>query len=144
MYSFLLILGIIILTAGFYIERKELKALIREGPNIKVQAEPELDQELKERLKTLEDIVYSAAIEVENKDMVRQEISEEEFLAVLERQKEQVKIENLDIEGEMKEQFKLIADYESGILTLEEVSKELKMKKGEVLLLKNIYKKYQE
>lgn len=145
MYSFLLILGIIILSMGFFIDRKELKSLINEDPRAKPQ--PQVDQDLRNRIEILEDILYSSEVEVENEsgeDDEKEESSEEEFLGVLERQKDQTKINNFDINEEMKDQFKLLADYERGILSLEEISKELNMQKGEVLLLRNIYRKYQE
>ncbi|MDY0235482.1 MAG: hypothetical protein RBR71_05610 [Gudongella sp.] len=134
MYIFLLMLGLVIFGAGVYIDREVVE--------VKTEKKMVLDSDLVNRVEALEAIIYSNKIEVEDTVSRREDLSQNEFLAVLEREKEQVKIDNMDIASEMKEKFKLVADYERGIYSLEEVCKLLDMKKGEVLLLKNLYKKY--
>jgi hypothetical protein len=144
MYIFLLLIGIIALGAGLYIDRKgveiDLEAKVETG--VETGVKPLVDNDFIDRLERLEAIVYSSEIELEESETIREEISQAEFESVLERQKDGLKIDNLDITPEMKEKFKLIADLERGVHSLEEVCKLLDMKKGEVLLLKNLYKNY--
>ena len=141
MYIFLLLIGIIILGTGLYIDRRELDPIIKIKPSLDTNSKVNTD--IENRLQALEAIVYSREVE-EEVEYISEEISQDEFLAVLEREKEQVKIENLDIGSDMKEKFKLIADHERGVYTLEQVCEKLNMQKGEVLLLKNFYKNYRD
>lgn len=133
MYIFLLVLGIALLATGLYIERNDIKTNIK--PQAKVETGYKIDQDIINRLQALEALVYSPPAE---------QISQDEFLSVLQREKDQVKIDNLDISDDMKKKFKLIADLERGAYSLEEICQMLDMQKGEVLLLKNFYKKYKE
>lgn len=142
MYIFLLVIGIIILGTGLYMDRRELDPIIKTKPSLETNSKVNTD--ILNRLEALESIVYSRQVEIQTEEVeyISDEISQDEFLAVLEREKEQVKIDNLDIGSEMKDKFKLIADHERGVYTLEQVCEKLNMQKGEVLLLKNFYKNY--
>ena len=136
MYIFLLLLGIIILIIGLYIDRLEIQNNKKPGESFQ--------DDLLERLEKLEEVIFGSNIEVENPINIDYGISEDEFLAILEREKDQVKIDNLDINTDMKEKFKLIADHQRGLYTIEDLCEKLNMQKGEVLLLKNFYKNYQK
>lgn len=136
MYIFLLLLGIIILIIGIYIDRLEIQNNKKPGESFQ--------DDLLERLEKLEEVIFGSNIEVENPINIDYGISEDEFLAILEREKDQVKIDNLDINTDMKEKFKLIADHQRGLYTIEDLCEKLNMQKGEVLLLKNFYKNYQK
>ena len=127
MFSFLMVLGLFFIGYGIFIERK----------NISVEEaikHTELDmsslENIKGRLDNIEDILF-------NYESLAQDEKEVSFEEVLEKEKSKEEIihneENIDV-NEIISKF----------ISLEDTCKILNKSKGEVLLLKNLYKNSRE
>lgn len=137
MYNFLIIIGTICVAWGVYLRNKEAEKIL---PSLK-----ESDyyshkfEEILERIELIEEELKWNSIE--NSD------DNTEFIDVF----ESIRPKDIDtdedkheIADDMLEAFKVISLYEEGKYSLEQVCKILKMRKGEVLFLRNLYIKYQE
>jgi len=131
MFSFLMVLGLFFIGYGIFIERK----------NISVEEaikHTELDmsslENIKGRLDNIEDILF-------NYESLAQGEKEVSFEEVLEKEKSKEEIihneENIDVN-------EIISKFISKEYTLEDTCKILNKSKGEVLLLKNLYKNSRE
>ncbi len=131
MFSFLMVLGLFFIGYGIFIERK----------NISVEEaikHTELDmsslEDIKGRLDNIEDILF-------NYESLAQDEKEVSFEEVLEKEKSKEEIihneENIDVN-------EIISKFISKEYTLEDTCKILNKSKGEVLLLKNLYKNSRE
>ncbi len=131
MFSFLMVLGLFFIGYGIFIERK----------NISVEEaikHTELDmsslENIKGRLDNIEDILF-------NYESLAQDEKEVSFEEVLEKEKSKEEIihneENIDVN-------EIISKFISKEYTLEDTCKILNKSKGEVLLLKNLYKNSRE
>ncbi len=131
MFSFLMVLGLFFIGYGIFIERK----------NISVEEaikHTELDmsslEDIKGRLDNIEDILF-------NYESLAQGEKEVSFEEVLEKEKSKEEIihneENIDVN-------EIISKFISKEYTLEDTCKILNKSKGEVLLLKNLYKNSRE
>ncbi|WFA07878.1 hypothetical protein [Tissierella sp. Yu-01] len=148
MYNFLIAVGILLIILGLYYDRTV--RLNKDEP-----LNTEVNNQESKKLDIYIDEPYIAEAEAEDKiDIIvdeplynfidKEEISFEEVL-------ESIEVDDIDIEhnediitSNDNETFNIMRKYEAGEYTLEEVCNILNMKKGEVLLLRNIYKKSQE
>lgn len=137
MYNFLIIIGTICVAWGVYLRNKEREKIL---PSLK-ESDYYSDkfEEILERIELIEEELKWNSIE--NSD------DSTEFIDVF----ESIRPKDIDtdedkheIADDMLEAFKVISLYEEGKYSLEQVCKILKMRKGEVLFLRNLYIKYQE
>ena len=127
MFSFLMVLGLFFIGYGIFIERK----------NISVEEaikHTELDMSSLEDIKGRLDNIEAILLNYESLAQGEKEVSFEE---VLEKEKSKEEIihneENIDVN-------EIISKFISKEYTLEDTCKILNKSKGEVLLLKNLYK----
>lgn len=129
MFSFLIFTGFALIIWGLYMDKAP-----RESSDF---------QDLNYRIELIENLLYN------NEPITEDEypVNEEEvttFKTVMDTTNSQIIKEEIGLPSNLLEASTVIAQYEDGKYTIEEVCKMLNMKKGEVLLLKNLYKKYQE
>ena len=131
MFSFLMVLGLFFIGYGIFIERK----------NISVEEaikHTELDMSSLEDIKGRLDNIEAILLNYESLAQGEKEVSFEE---VLEKEKSKEEIihneENIDVN-------EIISKFISKEYTLEDTCKILNKSKGEVLLLKNLYKNSRE
>lgn len=123
MFTFLLSLGMICILLGLYNEK------IRKGNSTSNELEENSPSQeitdIKERVESLEKLILYGDVPQE-----RSEPRENLFSQDLEKA-------NIFLH-----KYKLICKYEDDNLPVEEICSKLNMKKGEILLLKNLYKNY--
>ena len=144
MYNFLMAVGILLIILGLYYDR--MVRLNKDEPlntEVNYQESKKLDIYIDEPY-IAEDKIDIIVDEPIYNFIDKEEISFEEVL-------ESIEVDDMDIEhnediitSNDNETFNIMRKYEAGEYTLEEVCNILNMKKGEVLLLRNIYKKSQE
>lgn len=133
MFNFLVFIGFSLIIWGVYTDRDNLDISLLKIPS-KVGADKV--EELISRVEGIEDILYSY-----NPIVVDDDDDEIIFKEVLDATT--IQEDKSTIAVNTTEAFNVISLYEAGKYTLEQTCKILNMNKGEVLLLKNIYKKYQ-
>lgn len=131
MFYFLVTIGISLIVYGIYKEKDNLSILVKEKHN-KIELN-ELNY-LSKRIENIEKILFysndfEAYLNEENEILKKgNEVTYEE-------------VENTISQNSL-EKYKKILQYEKENHSLEEICSLLDMKKGEVLLLKNLYKTY--
>ncbi len=131
MFYFLVTIGISLIVYGIYKEKDNLSILVKEKHN-KIELN-ELNH-LSKRIENIEKILFysndfEAYLNEENEILKKgNEVTYEE-------------VENTISQNSL-EKYKKILQYEKENHSLEEICSLLDMKKGEVLLLKNLYKTY--
>lgn len=148
MFIFLNTFGLICILSGVYINRRYVNSKdtsIIDNDNLSI---------ILKRLEALEDIVFyeenESILEI---DSGINDINEMEFSKSLEEYQNKVdNIEDYDnkendtlkmdipLSSSSMEKYKLICKLEKDNYNLEQICKEIKMSKGEVLLLKSLYK----
>lgn len=134
MFNFLVFIGFSLIIWGVYTDRDNLDISLLKIPS-KVGADKV--EELISRVEGIEDILYSYNPIVVDDDDDDEIIFKEVLDATT------IQEDKSTIAVNTTEAFNVISLYEAGKYTLEQTCKILNMNKGEVLLLKNIYKKYQ-
>lgn len=122
MVYFLVTLGLFLISLGLYLGyRKPLKV-----------KKTQIDPALIDRIERLEQVTFKALLEEEkNRENPSQAVEQLE----IETSKE-------DRENGFSNKYKLLERYEREDKSLEEICQLLNMQKGEVFLLKNLYKDY--
>ena len=153
MYIFLLLLGSLLVLYGTRLRKEEKEDLQVEDqkPDKIDNIKPQIDEDIRERLQALENLVYGLEGEEDfleeeepEAEEVRQEVSFQEVLETTlqnnpERHEE--KAEDYDLTEERR---RLFEGLDKGQYSMDMVCSILGMEKGEVLLLRNIYNKYQK
>jgi len=144
MFNLLIIIGICLIIVGVYFDRKNYEEIINEDVNKFDDANGM--EELLLRIGNIENLLYKAeANYIEDFNDIKVEIEEDvDFSSVMDYVSSQSNEKEQEISSVYQDAFKVIALYNKGDYTLEEACRILNMKKGEVLLLKNMYKKYQQ
>lgn len=137
MFSFLVVLGLIFIIWGVYLDKNEFISSLFVNIN-KSNDTDKLDKIL-HRIEHLENELNRKNIILEEED-----ISFSEILEIANIEIDDIDEEKFDVDAKTLEAFKTISQYENGKYTLVQICKILNMNKGEVLLLRNLYKKYQE
>ena len=154
MYIFLLLIGSVLIVYGTRLRNNDKEnILVEEQVFVKeIDMESETDNNIINRLQALEDLVYGLDEEFED-DEIKQDIEAQEsqqersFQEVLDRElhkspeQAETSSEDYDITEERR---KLFEGLEKGQYSMDMVCSILGMEKGEVLLLRNIYNKYQK
>lgn len=149
MFSFLIFIGIISISFGIYLSRNELNSYL--ALKERVDNKQEKLDEIINRIEAIEEDLKRSYVEeeidfIDILDLAKMDKEEDmDFLDMdLDMEKEAKSgEEGLEIGEDMVEAFKTISLLEQGKYSLDQVCKILNMKKGEVLLLRNLYKKYQ-
>lgn len=164
MFYFLLITGIIITALGIYIDKNTISEYFK-GLNEKTD-DKEMDY-LESRIRELEKTLFSHSLAIqrygnENNDGREANFQDEAYetentkTLLSERDKIKSKLNNNDKrkedlyekgdQGDKKNEslikYEKIREYEKDGKSIEDMCRELKMNKGEVLLLKKLYKDY--
>ncbi len=136
MFYILMIIGITSIVLGNVLERRYLKSseeiLIDEEYDEKTKNPKEIGKskeetlDLEKRLKILEEMLFSK--------ILKEEISS---FAIVENESTQKETNRKE---DSIEKYKLIKEYEKRNKDIDEIAKLLEINKGEVLLLKNLYK----
>lgn len=155
MYIFLLFTGVALVALGTVIRNREREKEDAEilQPHENIHKEREDHTDLHKRLQALENLVYG--LEAEDMDQEEEEEPREpheqaSFQKVLQRElesdpEEDVQPTEMDQGYDLtQERRKLIEGLERGQYSMDMVCSILGMEKGEVLLLRNIYKNYQK
>lgn len=121
MYNFLIVFGLLLIIVGLYGESSDGKKI--------TDNEEKIYSEITENI---EPVIESPV-----------KFQEESHEEIEEKQSFEDVLESVEKPSYNEETLKIIKRYEVGDYTLEKVCKILNMKKGEVLLLRNIYKKFQ-
>lgn len=136
MFYILIILGIIFIAFGSFLEKRHGKVkkdiFIDEIYNER-KREAEIDNDnkrevelLEKRLEILEEMLFTKVLK-----------EEMESPAIVKEEQEQ---EEISVKEDSMEKYRLIMKYEKQNKSLDEIAKFLGINKGEVLLLKNLYK----
>lgn len=133
MLNFLIIIGLLSISYGFYLSSKS------HNPSSSVELDERSDQldEIISRIELIEEELKYYSINSNKLDF-------SDVLESVRVNEEIIDEEKQEVAEEMSEAFKIISLYEEGKYSLEQVCKILDMRKGEVLFLRNLYKKYQE
>ena len=131
MFYFLVAIGISLMVYGIYKEKDNLSILVKESPN-KIELN-ELNR-LSERIENIEKILFFS-------DDFEAYLNEENEILKKDNEVAYEEVENTISQNSI-EKYKMILKYEKENHSLEEICSLLDMKKGEVLLLKNLYKTY--
>lgn len=118
MFYILVFIGIIFITLGIYIHRGEVEA--------------------KEDI-ALNDLIFR----IENLEMALDKEEKPSFEDVATNVYKEVIEEDTELLATSMDNYKRVAQYEKENYSIEEISDLLNMKKGEILLLKNLYKNYE-
>lgn len=136
MFSFLIFTGFALIIWGLYLDKGPLQF-----SDI---------QNLNYRIELIENLLYNNEPIFEDEYPVHEDeypVQEEEvaiFKTVMDPTNSQINKKEIGLPSYIMEASEVISQYEDGKYTIEEVCVMLNMKKGEVLLLKNLYKRYQE
>jgi len=153
MYIFLLLLGSLLVLYGTRLRKEEKEDLQVEDqkPDKIDNIKPQIDEDIRERLQALENLVYGLEGEedfLEGDQPEAEEAGQERsFQEVLETtlqkgpKRPEEKAEDYDLTEERK---RLFEGLDKGQYSMDMVCSILGMEKGEVLLLRNIYNKYQK
>ncbi len=153
MYIFLLLLGSLLVLYGTRLRKEEKEDLQVEDqkPDKIDNIKPQIDEDIRERLQALENLVYGLEGEedfLEGDQPEAEEAGQERsFQEVLETtlqkspERPEEKAEDYDLTEERK---RLFEGLDKGQYSMDMVCSILGMEKGEVLLLRNIYNKYQK
>jgi len=132
MFNFLIFIGFILIACGIYMDRDNLDSSLLVNTNTSYEVD-RID-EIIHRIEGIEDILYNYNPILEDEDIVFKDVLDS---TTIQEDKDVITVNTT-------EAFNVISFYEAGKYTLEQTCKILNMDKGEVLLLKNIYKKYQD
>jgi len=146
MYIFLLLLGSLLVLYGTRLRKEEKEDLQVEDqkPDKIDNIKPQIDEDIRERLQALENLVYGLEGDQPEAEEAGQERSFKEVLdTTLQNSPErpEEKAEDYDLTEERK---RLFEGLDKGQYSMDMVCSILGMEKGEVLLLRNIYNKYQK
>lgn len=152
MFYFLIILGLASIIIGVLLDNSRIKYKDEnKNPSYKEVEELYL---LNERVKQLEQLLTEIPSNLEEIEDI------EEKNSLIENTKNRnIEVENVEIDNSLIEdlniedmennnygldKYKLLLEYKAKNYSLEEICTKLNMNKGEVLLLKNLYKDYQD
>jgi hypothetical protein len=154
MYIFLLLLGSLLVLYGTRLRKEDKEDLLVEEqvPDKIDNIKPQIDEDIRERLQALENLVYGLEGEEdfleEGEEPEAEEAGQERsFQEVLETtlqkspERPEVKADDYDLTEERR---RLFEGLDKGQYSMDMVCSILGMEKGEVLLLRNIYNKYQK
>lgn len=132
MFYFLLIIGISLIFTGIYMEKDNLSIQINEKHN-----GPELNElnHLKHRIENIEEILFLNESDLDGGNYISYESVEKSVSNQMNEEPDKLPQNSF-------ERYEKILQYEKEKYSLEEICALLEMKKGEVLLLKNLYKTY--
>lgn len=132
MFNLLVFIGLALIILGLYID-----SALPDSSGL---------NQLRHRIENIENILYNNdhIFEDDEKYFENTEIEVDDITFKSVMDESSIQAEKIDVSSNTLKAFEVISLYEDGKKTLEEVCKTLNMKKGEVLLLKNLYKKYQE
>lgn len=131
MFYFLVTIGISLIVYGIYKEKDNLSILVKEKHN-KIELN-ELNH-LSKRIENIEKILFYS-------NDFEDYLNEENEILKKGNEVTYEEVENTISQNSL-EKYKKILQYEKENHSLEEICSLLDMKKGEVLLLKNLYKTY--
>ena len=133
MFNFLIILGISSIALGFYLNSKSHSL----SSPIDISNNSDKFHEIINRIELIEEELKYYYTNDNKVDFI-------DVLDAVKVNEETFDEEKQELGEEMSEAFKIISLYVDGKYSLEQVCKILAMRKGEVLFLRNLYKKYQE
>jgi hypothetical protein len=129
MFNLLIFIGFALIIWGLYMDKAP-----QEFSDFK---------DLNYRIELIENLLYNNEPIFEDEYHVHEE-EVATFKTVMDDTNTQTINKEIDLPSNILEASEVISQYEEGKYTIEEVCSILNMKKGEVLLLKNLYKKYQD
>lgn len=144
MFSFLVFIGLVLIFLGVYLNNDKSNHDFLESKDINQET-----HKLDDIINRIENLEY----EFKNKKTnISREVKFIDILESAETQQEEyelivdvkTKAKEFEVLEDNQKAFKAISLMDEGKYSLEEVCKILNMKKGEVLLLRNLYKKYPE
>lgn len=140
MFYILMLVGIILIASGVFLEKRfssSVKSILRDRAKENKKAEaPSRDMEvmfLEKRLEKLEEMLF-------NKLFQEEKTKQTDDLGGLELPVEGRIDEEEKIRADYLQQYRLIKKYEEENKSLDEIARLLEMNKGEVILLKSLYK----
>ena len=128
MFNLLIFVGVALIIWGVYMD--------------KTPQEVSDFKDLNYRIELIENLLYNNEPIFEDEYPIHEE--DATFKTIMENTNSQIIKKEIDLPSNIMEASVVISQYEEGKYTIEEVCSILNMKKGEVLLLKNLYKNYQE
>lgn len=129
MFYILVFLGFVLMGLGIYKEKNIISSSLLNM--LAYSAVPKEVTELEQRVSNIESIMFSDFMERKEAKIRRDEHEEFEH-------------ESIDTPLNGIEKYKLLCRYEEENRTFEEICTLLDMRKGEILLLKNLYKDFQK